>query len=123
MEVIKFSLNLSDFDRKDWEGDIESTALWVHRILESDRRYNIRHGFDKVRDFDFAYTINERYKRAVVFIKSEAPKRNLRVFKWHWERELEHKRPFAVIHHWARIPLDVGHYVLKKAVKVGEQRA
>ena len=59
------------------------------------------------------YTINERYERAVVFIKSEAPKRNLRVFKWHWERELEHKRPFAVIHHWGRIPLDVEHYVLK----------
>lgn len=113
MEVIKFSLNLSDFDRKNWEEDIESTALWVHRILESNRRYYIRHGFDKVRDFDFAYTINGRYERAVVFIKSEAPKRNLRVFKWHWERELEHKRPFAVIHHWGRIPLDVGHYVLK----------
>ena len=123
MEVIKFSLDLSDFNRKDWEEDIESTALWVRRILKSNRKYNTRHGFDKVRDFDFAYTINSRYRRAVVFIKSEAPQRNLRVFKWHWERELEHKRPFAVIHHWARIPLDVGHYVLKNAVKVGEQYA
>lgn len=118
MEVIKFSLDLTDFDRQNWEEDIESTALWVHRILGSNRRYNIRHEFDKVRDFDFAYTINERYKRAVVFVKSEAPKRNLRVFKWHWERELEHKRPFAVIHHWARIPLDVGHYVLKNGKAV-----
>ena len=123
MEVIKFSLDLSDFDRQNWEEDIESTALLVHRILGSNRRYNIRHGFDKVRDFDFAYTINERYKRAVVFIKSEAPKKNLRVFQWHWERELEHKRPFAVIHHWSRIPLDVEHYVLKNGKKVGERHA
>ena len=76
MRVIKFSLNLSDFSRKNWEEDIESTAIWLHDFLSRNSKYNIRHGFDKVRDFDFAYTINERYKRAVVFIKSEAPKKN-----------------------------------------------
>lgn len=123
MRVIKFSLNLSDFDRNDWEKDIESTALWVRRILKSNRRYNIRHGFDKVRDFDFAYTINPRYGRAVVFIKSEEPIKNLRVFKWHWKGNLNHKWPFAVIHGWARIPIDVEHYVLKNGKKVGERHA
>lgn len=123
MKVIKFSLNLSDFDRKNWEEDIESTALWVRRILKSNRRYYIEHGFDKVRDFDFAYTINEQYERAVVFIKSEAPKRNLRVFQWHWGRELKHKRPFAIIRSWARIPMDVEHYVIKNGQKVGEHHA
>ena len=96
MEVIKFSLDLSDFDRNDWEKDIESTAIWIHRILGHNHRRYIRHGFDKARDFDFAYTINERYKRAVVFIKSEAPKKNLRVFQWHWGRELKHERPFEI---------------------------
>lgn len=121
MEVIKFSLDLTDFDRQNWEEDIESTALWVHRILGSNRRYNIRHEFDKVRDFDFAYTINERYKRAVVFIKSEAPKKNLRVFKWYWTGTLKHKWPFDELHGWARIPLDVEHYVLKNGKKVGER--
>ena len=113
MEVIKFSLDLSDFDPNDWNNDIESTALWVRRILKSNRRYNIRHGFDKVRDFDFAYTINERYERAVVFIKSEAPKINLRVFQWYWAGKLKHKWASSVIPNWGRIPLDVGHYVLK----------
>lgn len=123
MEVIKFSLDLSDFDRQNWEEDIESTALWVRRILKSNRKYNIRHGFDKVRDFDFAYTINSRYERAIVFIKSEAPIKNLRAFKWHWKGKLNHKWPFAVIPNWGRIPLDVGHYVLKNGKKVGEQHA
>ena len=118
MEVIKFSLDLSDFDRQDWKEDIESTALWLHDFLSRDSRYNRKHEFDKVKDFDFAYTINNRYRRAVVFINSEAPRRNLRVFQWYWEGKLEHKRPFAVIPDWGRIPLDVGHYVLKKAVKV-----
>lgn len=123
MKVIKFSLDLSDFDRQDWEEDIELTALWLHDFLSRDSRYNRKHEFDKVKDFDFAYTINPRYRRAVVFIKSEAPRRNLRVFQWYWEGKLEHKRPFAVIPDWGRIPLNVGHYVLKKAVKVGEQYA
>lgn len=118
MRVIKFSLNLSDLDRKNWEEDIESTAIWVRRILKSNRRYNIRHGFDKVRDFDFAYTINPRYGRAVVFIKSEAPKRNLRVFKWRWTGQLNHKWPFAVLQGWARIPMDVEHYVIKNGKAV-----
>lgn len=113
MEVIKFSLDLSDFDRQDWEEDIESTALWLYDFLSRDSRYNRNHEFDKVKDFDFAYTINNRYRRAVVFIKSEAPRRNLRVFQWYWEGKLEHKRPFAVIPDWGRIPLNVGHYVLK----------
>lgn len=121
MEVIKFSLDLSDFDSNDWEKDIESTAIWLHDLLSRDSKYNIRHGFDKVRDFDFAYTINPRYKRAVVFIKSEAPKRNLRVFKWRWTGQLNHKWPFAVIRFWARIPIDVEHYVLKNGKKVGEE--
>ena len=120
MEVIKFSLDLSNIERKNWEEDIESTALWMHRILGHNHRRYIRHGFDKVRDFDFAYTINPRYKRAVVFIKSEAPKRNLRVFKWRWTGQLNHKWPFAVIRFWARIPIDVEHYVLKNGKKVGE---
>lgn len=123
VEVMKFSLDLSDFDRNDWEKDIESTALWLHDLLSRDSKYNIRHGFDQVKDFDFAYTINERYKRAVVFIKSEAPKRNLRVFKWRWTGQLNHKWPFAVLQGWARIPIDVEHYVLKNGKKVGEQRA
>lgn len=123
MEVIKFSLDLSDFNRKNWKEDIELTALWVHGFLSRDSRYNRNHEFDKVKDFDFAYTINNRYRRAVVFIKSEAPKINLRVFKWYWAGTLKHKWPSAVIPDWGRIPLDVGHYVLKKAVKVGEQRA
>lgn len=81
MEVIKFSLDLSDFNRKDWKEDIESTALWLHDFLSRDIRYNREHEFDKVKDFDFAYTINGRYRRDVVFIKSEAPKINLRVFR------------------------------------------
>ena len=123
MEVMKFSLDLSDFDRNDWEKDIESTALWVRRILGHNHRRYIRHGFDKVRDFDFAYTINPRYRRAVVFIKSEAPKKNLRVFKWHWTGQLNHKWPFAVIRFWSRIPIDVGHYVFKNGKAVGEQDA
>ena len=123
MKVIKFSLNLSDFDRKNWEEDIESTAIWLHDLLSRDSKYNIRHGFDQVKDFDFAYTINERYKRAVVFIKSEAPKKNLRVFKWRWTGQLNHKWPFAELHGWARIPLDVEHYVLKNGKKVGEEDA
>ena len=123
MRVIKFSLNLSDFSRKNWEEDIESTAIWLHDFLSRNSKYNIRHGFDKVRDFDFAYTINERYKRAVVFIKSEAPKKNLRVFKWYWTGNLNHKWPFDELHGWARIPLDVEHYVLKNGKKVGEHHA
>lgn len=118
MEVIKFSLDLSDFDRQDWEEDIESTALWLHDFLGRDSRYNRNHEFDKVKDFDFAYTINPRYRRAVVFINSEAPQRNLRVFKWYWVGALKHNWPYAVIYNWGRIPLDVGHYVLKNAVKV-----
>lgn len=113
MEVIKFSLDLSDFNRKDWREDIESTALWVHGFLSRDSRYNRNHEFDKVKDFDFAYTINNRYRRAVVFIKSEAPKRNLRVFQWYWAGKLKHKWASSVIPNWGRIPLDVGHYVLK----------
>ena len=123
MRVIKFSLNLSDFGRKNWEEDIESTALWLHNFLSRDSRYNRNHEFDQVKDFDFAYTINERYKRAVVFIKSEAPRRNLRVFKWYWTGTLKHKWPFDVIHGWARIPLDVEHYVIKNGKKVGERHA
>ena len=114
--------DLSDFDRQNWEEDIESTALWLHDFLGRDIRYNRKHEFDKVKDFDFAYTINGRYRRAVVFIKSEVPRRNLRVFQWYWVGALKHKRPSAVIN-WGRIPLNVGHYVLKKAVKVGEQYA
>jgi hypothetical protein len=123
MKVMKFSLDLSDFDRNDWEEDIESTALWLRDLLSRDSRRNRRHGFDKVKDFDFAYTINPRYKRAVVFIKSEAPKKNLRVFKWRWTGQLNHKWPFAVLQGWARIPMDVEHYVLKNGKKVGEQHA
>lgn len=123
MEVIKFSLDLSGFGPSDWEEDIESTAIWLHDLLSRDSKYNIRHGFDKVKDFDFAYTINPRYKRAVVFIKSEAPKKNLRVFKWRWTGQLNHKWPFAVIRFWARIPIDVEHYVLKNGKKVGEEDA
>lgn len=119
VEVIKFSLDLSDFAPNDWEEDIESTAIWLHDLLSRDSKYNIRHGFDQVKDFDFAYTINERYKRAVVFIKSEAPKKNLRVFKWRWTGQLNHKWPFAVIRFWARIPIDVEHYVIKNG-KVGQ---
>lgn len=124
MKVIKFSLNLSDFDPNDWNKDIESTAIWLHDFLSRDSRYNIRHGFDQVKDFDFAYTINERYKRAVVFIKSKDPKKkNLRVFKWYWTGTLKHKWPFAVLQGWARIPLDVEHYVIKNGKKVGEEDA
>lgn len=123
MKVIKVSLNLSDFDPNDWEKDIESTALWLHKFLSRDSRRNRRHGFDQVKDFDFAYTINPRYKRAVVFIKSEAPKKNLRVFKWYWTGTLKHKWPFDILHGWARIPLDVEHYVLKNGKKVGEHHA
>ena len=123
MKVMKFSLDLSNIERKNWEEDIESTAIWLHDLLSRDSKYNRRHGFDKVKDFDFAYTINPRYKRAVVFIKSEAPKKNLRVFKWYWTGQLNHKWPFDELHGWARIPLDVEHYVLKNGKKVGEEDA
>lgn len=112
MAVIKFSLDLSNIRRKGWNKDIEKTALWVHHRLNHNKKVQRRFGVSNDKDFSFAYTINDKYKRATVFIKSNEPKTNIKIFKWRWCNVLKHHRPFAVVE-WARIPLDVGHYVLK----------
>lgn len=110
MKVIKFFLDLSDINRKNWNDDIESTALWLHDFLNHSRRAKKLKRIDKAKDFAFAYTINKDYKRAVVFIKSQSPRKNLHIFTWYWVGKLKHQEPSA-IEHWGRIPFDVGKFV------------
>lgn len=125
--VMKFSLDLSNIERKRWNKDIEKVARWLlskkerHMLNGSNDKYFL-FGVNIAQDFSFAYTINEKYKRATVFIRSNQSRKDVETFKQLWCRRLKYHKPFAIVD-WGRIPSDVGHYVLKNGKKVGEQHA
>lgn len=115
--VMKFSLDLSNIERKRWDKDIKRVARWLHHkkvrhVLDGSNEKYFLFGVNIVQDFSFAYTINEKYKRATVFIKSNQSRKDVETFERLWCRRLKYHKPFAIVD-WGRIPSDVGHYVLK----------
>lgn len=125
--VMKFSLDLSNIEHKRWSKDIEKVARWLHHkkvrhVLAGSNEKYFLFGVNIAQDFSFAYTINEKYKRATVFIKSNQSRKDVETFKRLWCRRLKYHKPFAIVD-WGRIPSDVGHYVLKNGKAVGEQHA
>ena len=122
--VMKFSLDLQSIEYERWNKDIKKAARWLYRkkvrhILDgsNDKYFLFGVNINIAQDFSFAYTINEKYKRATVFIRSNQSRKDVETFKQLWCRRLKYHKPFAIVD-WGRIPSDVGHYVLKNGKAV-----
>ena len=76
--VMKFSLDLSNIERKRWNKDIEKVARWLlskkvrHMLNGSNDKYFL-FGVNIAQDFSFAYTINEKYNVLLFSLSQTSP--------------------------------------------------